>query len=404
MAICFAGSLAETPVPLVLHRIVQARAKGTLTLARSLERIHLFFVGGELKAANSTRAGMRLGDALLVHGVVPEEEFEEALLAAKGGRGARIGKLLVERGLVRPEVLDAEIRTHFREIFFSCFSWGDGEFAFLPSFGELDSDVSLDLPTAALIIEGVRRAAAHDPDVELGDPASFGRSTALITELQSLRLSSEEAYFLALCDGSTRLRDILRLGRSRREAAQTLYTLLACGLIEFTSQPASAPEAAIPFLPDGDEEAADLSDTEARDVRARDACADAGAAIARGDVCGAVALLQESVHLFPYNVEYRVQLAGALARQPLWRRRAVVQYREALGLDPFREDVLASLAELLVEEKKPDAAREIARRLVERHPDAPRYRELMERCAPAEGAGGVRPAEERGRSRPTPTG
>jgi len=384
-ALCFDGSLKETPVPLVLHRIVQRRAKGTLTLARPSERIHLFFVDGELKAANSTRAGMRLGDALLIHGILGEEEFEEALQSVKGGRGGRLGKTLVERGLVSREVLDAETRSHFEEIFFSCFSWSEGDFAFLPSWGQIDSDVSLDLPTAALIIEGVRREAVTVTGVNsVGDPAAYGCSTPLTTELQSLRLSSEEAYFLSLCDGSMRLRDIARLGPSRAETLQTLYTLLACGLIEFVSTAEDRPADDVPFLPSTDSWSAPAeADPEVRDVRARAAYHDALTRLARGDYREAIVLLQECVRLFPYTVEYRVQLGGALARNPLWRRRALVQYREALDLDPFREEVLASFAELLLAEKKIAAALEVARRLAANFPKSPRNQELLSRCRAA---------------------
>ncbi|HET9795537.1 MAG TPA: DUF4388 domain-containing protein [Thermoanaerobaculia bacterium] len=386
-AICFDGRLEETPVPLVLHRIVQRRAKGTLTLARPSERIHLFFVDGELKAANSTRAGMRLGDALLVHGVLPEEEFEEAVHSVKGGRGGRIGKILVQKGLVSRNVLDAETRSHFEEIFFSCFAWREGDFGFLPSSGQLDSDVSLDLPTAALIIEGVRRESVNQPDVKaLGDPAFFGRATPLTTELQSLRLSSEEAYFLSLCDGKTRLRDILRLGRSRVEGAQTLYTLLACGLIEFVPGSSGAVSAAedVPFLPSADSwDAAAEADPQARDERARAAYTEALASLAKGNYPEAIVLLQECVRLFPDNVEYRFQLGGALSRNPLWRRRALVQYREALDLDPFREELLFSFAELLLAEKKFAAALEIARRLDARYPNSPRNQSILDRCRSA---------------------
>jgi len=386
-ALCFDGSLERTPVPIVLHRIVQRRAKGTLTLSRPSERIHLFFVDGELKAANSTRAGMRLGDALLVHGVLPEEEFEDAIHAVKGGRGGRIGKVLVEKGLVSRDVLDAETRSHFEEIFFSCFAWREGDFAFLPSCGQLDSDVSLDLPTAALIIEGVRRESVNEPAVEaLGDPASFGRATPLTTEFQSLRLSSEEAYFLSLCDGKTRLRDILRLGRSRAEGVQTLYTLLACGLIEFVPESSLGEPLAedVPFLQFADSwDAASETDPEARDERARGAYTEALTSLAKGNYPDAIVLLQECVRLFPYNVEYRFQLGGALARNPLWRRRALVQYREALDLDPFREELLTSFAELLLAEKKFPAALETASRLVAHHPNSPRNEDLLSRCRAA---------------------
>lgn len=389
--LCFGGSLREIPVPIVLHRIVQSKAKGTLTLSSPAERIHLFFVDGELKAANSTRAGMRVGDTLLVHGVVPEENFEEAIHSLKSGRSGRIGKLLVEKGLLTREVLDAEIRRHFGEIFFSCFAWREGDFAFLPSYGQLDSDVSLDLPTAALIIEGVRREAEDDPGVDaLGDPAHFGRATPLATELQSLRLSSEEAYFLSLCDGTTRLRDILRLGRSRSQTAPTLYTLLACGLIEFVPTSALAQPAAVrsvdhvPFLPtpDGLDESTEI-DPEVRDERARDAYTEALTSLAKGNYYDATALLQECVRLLPDNVEYRFQLAGALSRNPLWHRRALVQYREALELDPFRQELLQEFAKLLLAEKKFRAAYEIAERLVAHHPNAPHNHELMARCRAA---------------------
>jgi tetratricopeptide (TPR) repeat protein len=207
-----------------------------------------------------------------------------------------------------------------------------------------------------------------------------------MTELPSLRLSSEEAYFLSLCDGSTRLRDILRLGRSRSEAAQTLYTLLACGLVEFVPSPGGAPSSTeVPFLRDAEDAAGadEWPDPDARDARARAAFADALASLRQGDGCRAVALLQECVHLSPYDSEYRVRLGDVLSRQPLWRRRALAQYREALGLDPSREDALMRVAELLLEEEKTEAAREIARGLIARHPDTPEYRDLLGRCTAA---------------------
>ena len=372
---------------MVLHRIVQGRGKGTLTLSRPSERIHLYFVDGELKAANSSRAGMRLGETLLVNGILPEEEFEETLRSVEPGRKGRIGKVLVERGLVSREILDAEIRRHFEEIFFSCFSWRDGDFAFLPSRGRLDSDVSLDLPTAALIIEGVRRDPDEDRRPEtLGDPSSFGRSTPLTSKLETLRLSSEEAYFLSLCDGRTRLRDILRLGRSRAETAQTLYTLIACGLIEFVPAEALARPAAgmpaedPPFLP---ADASAEADPAGRDERTRLAFAEGRASLEQGNFYRAIVHLQECVHLFPENPEYRFRLAGALSCNPLWRRKALHQYREALRREPFREEVLRELAQLLFIDGKFPAAYEIAERLVAHHPDKPPNRELMLRCRAA---------------------
>ena len=105
---------------------------------------------------------MRVGEMLILHGVAEEEQIEDALRAAGSGRRGRIGQLLVEKGVLPRDVLDEEIRRHFEKIFFSCFLWKEGEFASLPSPGELDSGVALDLPTAALIIEGVRRVPEEE--------------------------------------------------------------------------------------------------------------------------------------------------------------------------------------------------------------------------------------------------
>ena len=253
----FRGDLQKTPIPLVLHRIVESRAKGTLTLSKPGEKVRLYFVDGELKTASTKKRGMRIGEMLILHGVLEEEQIEEALKAIHDGRRGRIGKLLVEKGYLTREVLDSEIRKHFEEIFFSCFLWREGEFEFLASPGTLDPDVALDLPTAALIIEGVRRAPEEDRYEEaLGDPEHFGRATGLALRVASLRLNSEEAFLLSLCDGKTRLRDILRLGRSREATGRMLYTLLACGLIEFgPASPRARPSAAVveepPDLPGG---------------------------------------------------------------------------------------------------------------------------------------------------------
>ncbi|HWC66285.1 MAG TPA: DUF4388 domain-containing protein, partial [Thermoanaerobaculia bacterium] len=136
----FRGNLTEVSVPMVLHRIVADRAKGTLTFSKPPETIRLFFVDGELKTAATTRGGMRIGEMLLLHGIVEETAIEEAMRSIRSGRRPRIGRILVEKGLLSRDVLDAEIRRHFEEIFFSCFAWTEGDFTFSPETGRLDPD------------------------------------------------------------------------------------------------------------------------------------------------------------------------------------------------------------------------------------------------------------------------
>src|SRR5262249_58595250 len=96
----FRGSLAETPLPQVLRRIFLEQLKGTLSLVRGDETRHLFFEKGELRTATSSREGQRIGAFLKRRGWITDEELSWALdTVAKQGR-ARLGKILLEEGLV----------------------------------------------------------------------------------------------------------------------------------------------------------------------------------------------------------------------------------------------------------------------------------------------------------------
>ena len=383
----FRGNLRQVPVPMVLNRVVAARAKGTLTFSRPGEKVYLFFVGGELKTAATTKPGMRIGEMLMLHGAVEEEKIEEAIRTADPGRHGRIGKLLVEKGLLTREVLDEEIRKHFEEIFFSCFLWTDGDFAYVPSPGDLDADVAVDMPTAALIIEGVRRAPEDDRFMDsLGDPANFARATDLALRVSSLRLNSEEAYILSLCDGKTRVRDILRVGDSRDQTGRTLSTLLACGLIEIAASFAPGPPQPFddsPLVLPIPREASPEPDPRVRLEQARAGYVDALALLEKRDYYGAILLLQDSVRLAPKNSEYRYRLAGALSHNKLWRQRAIDQYREAFRLDPMRQSLMIDFAELLLLTKNVAEALRIARELSDRYPVEASSRDLLQRCEQA---------------------
>ena len=403
----FHGSLADVSVPTVLHRIVEVRARGTLTLSRPGETIHLFFVDGELKTAATTRRGMRIGEALLLHGLVEEDQIEGALRSIHAGRHPRIGRTLVEKGLLSREVLDAEIRRHFEEIFYSAFAWKSGDFAFAPETGRLDPDVALDLPTAALIMEGVRRTPVDRRLDELGDPAHFVRATKLAERVESLQLNSGEAYLLSLCDGKTRLRDLLRLGGSREDAAQTLYTLLAAGLIALSPElppgPPHEPWDTSPLLLPIDLSGAHgRPDDAVRQRQARIAYLEANACLERDDRYGAVVLLQDCIRIAPENSEYHFRLAGALAFNRLWRQRALDQYREAFRLDPLREELMIEFGELLFVCREYGEAREIARSLADRYPSK-RNRELLSRCEGALDQSGGATGFEASGSAGTPT-
>ena len=242
----FRGSLRESPLPQVLRRIFLESLKGTLSLVRGDETRHLFFEKGELRTATSSREGQRIGAFLKRRGWITEQDLSWALeTVARQGR-ARLGKILVEKGLVSRAVLDAEMRRLVEEIVFSTFEWDDGEYRFQGSTGVLDPDVALTLSTAAIIVEGLRRLPERDVFRErLGDARRVASlSTDPMSRYQYLPLTPQEAYLLSRIDGSLDLDSLLKIGGpSRNATAKTLYALLSCGIVEWRKEGA-VPQAA----------------------------------------------------------------------------------------------------------------------------------------------------------------
>jgi curved DNA-binding protein CbpA len=235
----FKGSLAATALPQVLRQIFLEGLKGTLRLVRRDEVRNLFFEKGELRTATSSREGQKIGAFLKRRGWITDKDLAWALeTVARQGR-ARLGKILVDRGLVSRAVLDAEMRRLVEEIVFSTFEWNQGDYHFEPSPGVLDPDVVLALSTAAIVVEGIRRLPESDAFRQrLGDgkriPILAGDP---LSRYQYLPLTPQEAYLLSRVDGLLDLDALLKLGgASRAAAAKTLYALVSCGIVEWKGE------------------------------------------------------------------------------------------------------------------------------------------------------------------------
>jgi len=390
----WSGGLGAESLPAILRRVFHERRTGRLTLSREGESLRLFFQSGELRTASSSVEGRRIGDVLLRRGLVSEADFRAAL-ASEGERRGRLGKLLVSRGLVAQNVLDAEMRRLSEEIVYSAFTWKDGAFDFEDDEGSPDADVWLDHSTAALIIDGIRRLPDSDEYLErLGDlerrPGAVGDP---MTRYGVVKLAPQEGYLFSLCNGSTPLKDIVRLAATRAAGAKILHALLACGLIEIPEHappppaprpepaPAPAPEAAAPQPLAVDS----APDDAVRHAVARGSYVRARQLMDSRDFFGAIVLLEECVRLAPESPEYHYRLACALAKNPRWGERTIAQFKKALELAPGRLDAMRDFAEFLLSRNRAADAREYAGRLLDQAPEEPRHAELLGRCEAAMG-------------------
>ena len=232
----FRGSIAQTPLPQILRRIFVEQLRGTLMLTRESDVRRLYFEKGELRTATSSREGQRIGAFLRRRGRVSEADIAWALNEIARQRGSRLGRKLVERGLLTRAAIDSEMKRLVEEIVFSAFEWENGEFRFEQSTAVLDPDIVLSFSTAAIIVQGIRRLPEAPVFRErLGDGTGVLRlASDPLSRYQYLPLAPQEAYVLSRIDGLLDVNSLLAIaGASRASAAKTLYALLSCGLIEW---------------------------------------------------------------------------------------------------------------------------------------------------------------------------
>jgi hypothetical protein len=235
------GTLQTTPLFVVLRRIQKERLSGTLSVVREDQVRQLFFEGGELQSARSSREEHRIGATLVRWGYISQSHLDDALETQRRTH-ERIDLILIERGLVTRVIIDSEARRQMEQVVFSTLSWPDGAFHFEANTGPVELDVSVSL-SQEMIIEGIRRIPESEQFTELlGDLSAVPTLTRDPMSSGAVRMLRDAVGLLSQIDGKTSARQLLESAPSTG-TAKILYSLLFAGLIEMKSvaRPTAAP-------------------------------------------------------------------------------------------------------------------------------------------------------------------
>jgi glycine/D-amino acid oxidase-like deaminating enzyme len=142
----------------VLQLLQLAQATGVLEIERAVERVELVFDSGQLIAARTTGAAVRVGEVLVHRGVVIPEAVELALSMQQDQPGERIGQMLISAGAATQEQVSEAMREVVRRVVYGVLLWRDGRFRFVPGEAARPADVHLDLDLDRVILEGLRLA------------------------------------------------------------------------------------------------------------------------------------------------------------------------------------------------------------------------------------------------------
>src|SRR3972149_3023643 len=207
------GSLKDFGLADILQLIHFQGKSGVLTLEGERDKVKLFFVEGNIVGAISSRR---------------QED-------------ARLGKVLLKKGLVDKEHIKNVLTGQITETVVQIFGWERGTYEFTPQAIALDTvgdkEVPIILDTQYLLMEGLR---ILDEWSLLEGKLTL--DTVFVKKAETpAGLSEEEMDVLLLVDGENDLSTIIDIsGRDGFEIATTLVSLMEKGALE--------PKGAIPIV------------------------------------------------------------------------------------------------------------------------------------------------------------
>ena len=244
------GALGEGVLPGLLRELYVGRKSGMLTLHRGPDRRGFRFRSGHIVHADTNVRDDRMGEVLVRHGRLTAADLKRALgFSLRDGK--RLGAVLVELGLIKPDEIEDALALHVHEILGKVFSWKDGTFEFTPGdeTASVGSEATLKVSTGELVLQAAR--SVTDPDVVrycLGDiDRILGLASDPLLRFQRVTLTPADGFVLSRVDGTLSAREVVGvIPLPREETHRSLYALLSTGMIEFLPLPPKARPAVDP--------------------------------------------------------------------------------------------------------------------------------------------------------------
>lgn len=235
------GNLRDRPFPELLAEIHRWRGTGALLIKREKVKKIVFFRDGRAESVKSNLLSECLGRIMVREKMISEAECGESLTRMKASSRQQ-GTVLVEMGCISPHNLTYALRLQLQVKLFDVFSWEEGDYQFNPKVAPPGDPIQLEMSTAEVIHEGVRRSFTAERISERMDRLAgmyVHPSEDPLYALQDIGLGEEEIQLLKAADGHktvTTLRALAILPPV--ETDRFLYAMRCAQMLEFKESPA----------------------------------------------------------------------------------------------------------------------------------------------------------------------
>ncbi len=234
-----AGDLSGFPIADFLAFVYQSRLSGVLTVAAEGVERSISFQDGEVRSAQSTAAGERIGEVAVRLGLATE-----AQVACATAGGKPIGKALAEQGVLGASELWKCLQEQVTAVFHAILLSRSGTFFLLDEDPAERHGAPLAVNTQSLLMDGIRRIDELSLfQARIPGPQAFLRRKR---PPRPVTLRSGENALLAAIDGRRTVAEIAAGAHlSEFDATKILYHLAEAGYVEAVGEPlasAAAPE------------------------------------------------------------------------------------------------------------------------------------------------------------------
>jgi uncharacterized protein DUF4388 len=228
----FAGRLKALSVSDVLEFLRVLNRRGVLVLRDGAREVRLQVRDAHIQAAASSAEAGMLAGFLFKAGQLTREQLESVLERERNGE--RVGRILIEAGLLTPKDLWEALRRQARSVAAELFEWQQGEFRFRDGEEIAGSGLELGLPILDVIAEGIRsvRNTGLFQERMPSDQSVF--ETIPATERKSTpALEPHESYVLSLVDGQLSLSEVVGISElGRAETLRVVFLLFSLGYLK----------------------------------------------------------------------------------------------------------------------------------------------------------------------------
>jgi len=169
------GTLATMGLTDLLQWLHTSRKSGTLIIRGDKYAKRIFFEKGDIVSSASEDPTEHLGQFLLSHGAISEEELKKAMETQKK-TGVLIGKILTMVGALTEEDIKRYLAAKAEETIFSVFLWDDAHF----EFKEGDLPKQILVPITVNIDDVLLKGLARYDELQRIRQV-FGSSQAIVT-------------------------------------------------------------------------------------------------------------------------------------------------------------------------------------------------------------------------------